>query len=323
MEIVTRWFGVFAFDKGRIVEGRVFPPDLAEIRKRWEERLGGSLTQEERELWEKLKNDGHTLLQSRDSRFRSLGAKPASGFSPRIPPREHGIDPGWERTLLLELGKEALQAAQGPSVEIGEGVRAIADLEEVLNLLAERLTNWWVNEAPSEVDRESSTAGAVARGLLAQAEGTPIRESRKEVAQLVLGLSQAIQSMEAAVQKEAEAELPNLSLLLGPMLAARLVEKAGGIERLARLPAGTVQVLGAERAFFEHLRKGNAPPKYGLLFLHPMVQGAPGAAKGRMARMIAGKAAIAARRDLAHAPALPQLKEAAEKRLASFRKRPA
>ena len=114
--------------------------------------------------------------------------------------------------------------------------------------------------------------------------------------------------MKAAVPEKT----PNLSALLGPDLAARLMAQARGLDRLARLPASTIQVLGAERAFFEHLRGNAAPPRHGLLFLHPAIQSASRYERGKLSRTLAGKVAIAARLDRAGRPVDPSLLRAFE-----------
>ena len=94
-----------------------------------------------------------------------------------------------------------------------------------------------------------------------------------------------------------ESYMPSLSLLLGPMLAARMCVTAHSRARLARLPAGTIQILGAEQAFFEHLKHGSAPPKHGHLFMHPWVGKSPRWVRGKIARMLAGKVCLAVRSD--------------------------
>ncbi len=322
MEIVTRWFGAYLVEKGKVVNGRDFPRDRGEILARWKVRGEGGLTMEERGLWEEVPEPQRRELTSRDARFRSLGVRPAMGYVPRIPARDRGSDPEWQRSLLSDAGKAFLSEALGPSQEIVEGVRSLQDLGEVVNLLGERLSNWWVNEAPAEIARSDEGSTGVARQMMDEEPTSAIQAARKNIAGLVLNLGQSLRAMETAVEQESASRFPNLSALLGPMLAARIIEKAGGIERLARLPAGTLQVLGAERAFFDHLRTGRAPPKYGLLFLHPAVQGAPTRLKGKAARILAGKAAIAARRDLIGAPALPELKTSLDARLKHLREGP-
>src|SRR5208283_3772568 len=91
---------------------------------------------------------------------------------------------------------------------------------------------------------------------------------------------------ETSVSEALPRRAPNVSALLGPLLAARMLAQAGGLDRLARLPASTIQVLGAEKAFFEHLRGRAPPPKHGLLFLHPSIQGAPRRLRGKLARAL-------------------------------------
>ncbi len=95
----------------------------------------------------------------------------------------------------------------------------------------------------------------------------------------------------------AEETAPNLSVLAGPILAAKLIEKAGGIRRLAMMPSGTIQVLGAEKAMYRALKTKAKPPKHGLIFQHPYVNAAPRSERGRRARHLAAKLAIAARAD--------------------------
>jgi len=104
-------------------------------------------------------------------------------------------------------------------------------------------------------------------------------------------------AVEAYVERSIRELAPNVSELAGPIIAARLVTLAGGVEDLARAPAGTVQLLGAERALFRHLRTGSRPPKHGVLFQHPWVHGAPPWQRGAIARAFAAKICLAARAD--------------------------
>src|SRR5205823_9095872 len=104
-------------------------------------------------------------------------------------------------------------------------------------------------------------------------------------------------SIEAYVERSVRELAPNVSELAGPLIAARLVTLAGGVEELARAPTGTVQLLGAERALFRHLRTGSRPPKHGVLFQHPLVHRAPKWQRGAIARALVGRIAMAARAD--------------------------
>lgn len=90
---------------------------------------------------------------------------------------------------------------------------------------------------------------------------------------------------------------PNIRTVVGGSIGARLISLAGGLERLARMPASTTQVLGAEKALFRALKTRARPPKHGVIYQYPDVRGAPKRLRGKIARALAGKIAIAARVD--------------------------
>jgi len=90
---------------------------------------------------------------------------------------------------------------------------------------------------------------------------------------------------------------PNVSAIAGPTLAAKLIEKAGGIKRMAMMPSSTLQILGAEKALFRAVKTHAKPPKHGLIFQHPYVNAAPRGLRGLRARHLAAKLSIAARAD--------------------------
>jgi len=97
--------------------------------------------------------------------------------------------------------------------------------------------------------------------------------------------------------------------------------KAGGLDRLAMLPASTIQILGAEKALFRALRTGARPPKHGILFQHEAVHAAPKWQRGKIARTIANKIAIAARVDYYRGSEEASIKVSLDKRLASIREK--
>ena len=100
------------------------------------------------------------------------------------------------------------------------------------------------------------------------------------------------------IDSKMEEIAPNLRLLVGASLGAKLISHAGGLKRLATYPSSTVQIMGAEKALFRHLKSGDRPPKYGLIYQHPQVRGAKWWNRGKIARMLAGKISLAVRRDV-------------------------
>jgi len=99
------------------------------------------------------------------------------------------------------------------------------------------------------------------------------------------------------IEEAAEDEMPNLTRVLGPLLAAKLLAHQGSLESLAKQPSSTIQMLGAEKALFRYLRGKGSPPKHGVLFEHQYVSKLPEEKRGKMARFLANKASIAARLD--------------------------
>jgi nucleolar protein 56 len=186
--------------------------------------------------------------------------------------------------------REAVREAEiADDKQLIHAVRAMDDCERVVNELAERVAEW----AGSR--REDAGTGIEYARRLAQDDASD--DPLVSLARRVRDLADETDALRAHVERTAPEVAPNLAALAGPVLAARLVALAGGLEQLARKPAGTVQVLGAEEALFAHLR-GRAPsPKHGVIFTHEAVSGTHSQHRGSAARALAGKLAIAARID--------------------------
>jgi len=114
----------------------------------------------------------------------------------------------------------------------------------------------------------------------------------------VLGLYELRENMEKYIDTAMEEVAPNMKALTGALLGARLISLAGGLTNLAKMPASTLQVLGAEKALFRSLKTGTRPPKHGIIFQHPLLHEAKKWQRGKIARALAGKLAIAARTDV-------------------------
>jgi nucleolar protein 56 len=119
----------------------------------------------------------------------------------------------------------------------------------------------------------------------------------KRLADQVIAQSDLRRVLSDHIEVAMETVAPNVKELLTASVGARIIAKAGSLARLATLPASTIQVLGAEKALFRALKTGARPPKHGLLFQHPLIHSAPKWQRGKIARAIASKVAIAARID--------------------------
>ncbi|PSQ43010.1 nucleolar [Halobacteriales archaeon QS_9_68_42] len=190
----------------------------------------------------------------------------------------------------MRVTREAIrEREQSDDQQLKRTIRAMDDCQRVANELAERVSEW------AKSKREDAGAGVEYTRQLADEDDAD--ESLVSLACRVRDLDDEAADLRRHVERTAPEVAPNLSALAGPVLAARLVALAGGLEELARSPAGTVQVLGAEEALFAHLR-GHAPsPKHGVIYAHEAVQGTHPEHRGSAARALAGKLTIAARVD--------------------------
>ena len=105
------------------------------------------------------------------------------------------------------------------------------------------------------------------------------------------------ESLEQYIDESMKEVAPNLQFLVGSLLGARLISLAGSLENLAKRSSGTIQVLGAEKALFRHLRSGEDPPKHGVIFQSPYIHSAKKHQRGKIARALSGKLSIASRVD--------------------------
>jgi len=205
-------------------------------------------------------------------------------------------------------------------------VNAIEELDKTSNLLFERLQEWYgiyfpelrvkepekycelvlkinrKNIDSSELSRIAGEDGArviserAARSMGVDLSERDLEEIRK-LAREVLNMQSMRGSFEKYETEFAKELCPNLTYLIEAPLAAKLIAHAGSLRRLATMPASTIQVLGAEKALFKHLRQHTRPPKHGILFQHPWVNSAPKKERGKIARLLSTKIAIALKAD--------------------------
>lgn len=139
------------------------------------------------------------------------------------------------------------------------------------------------------------------KGMADDSTGAALPEEESLILQQMLEqlveTKETVETLESYVEEQAREEFRNLSGLLGPVLATRLVALAGSLDELAKKPASTVQMLGAEKALFRHLHGRGSSPKHGVLFQHRFVNNLPEHKRGKMARFMANKAVMAARID--------------------------
>ncbi|MDS0281403.1 NOP5/NOP56 family protein [Haloarcula onubensis] len=209
--------------------------------------------------------------------------------------------------------------------QLVHAVRAMADCERTANELAERVAEWGKSrygEGGSGVGYARRIAdGDVGDPDESDTSGDGGDRALRSLAERVVDVAGEADDLRAYIERTAPAVAPNLSMLAGPVLAARLISLSGGLEPLAKQPSGTVQVLGAEDALFAHLRGGAPSPKHGIIFTHEYVSGTRREERGSAARALAGKLSIAARIDHYSGDRRPDLQRELDERIERIRSR--
>jgi nucleolar protein 56 len=220
------------------------------------------------------------------------------------------------REATIEATREAVRERErADDQQLVHAVRAADDCERVANELVERVDEW--------AGSLGYDAGGVdgAREVAALEPTDPGEEQLVSLAGRAADLADEADQLRAYVESRVPGVAPNLSALAGPVLAARLLSLAGGLEALAKMPSGTVQVLGAEDALFAHLRGQGSSPKHGAIFTHEYVRGTRPDERGSAARALAGKLTIAARIDHYSGERRPELDEELDERIRRIRSR--
>ncbi len=202
------------------------------------------------------------------------------------------------RALLHELSMYLARDAiarhyQGKEIGLLQMTRMLDELDGSINLLTERAVEWYGTKNLAFTRKYKKIP---AKRVLLKMK----RDSSGALGELVReleGLGTVRTSLSREISDRALEVLPNCSALVGGLVAARLLSNAGSLQALARMPASSLQVLGARTALFSHIRGGTPPPKHGVIFQHRRVHNAPKEVRGRVARTLSAKLGIAARID--------------------------
>ncbi|WP_292371084.1 NOP5/NOP56 family protein [Methanoregula sp. UBA64] len=198
-------------------------------------------------------------------------------------------------------------------VELLQMVRTLDEMDTVTNLLSERVADWYQIRHPSFSRKYRRTpAHVLVRSIAERGRERGGGGALNRVAQEIAGLAEARTALAKEVSARACGVMPNTSELIGGLVAARLLSCAGGLKELSRLPGSTIQVLGARTALFAHIRTHAPAPKHGIIFQHRRVHNAPREVRGKVARVLAAKLAIAARIDYYRGRAEPAFLEDAQ-----------
>ncbi|WP_440953210.1 NOP5/NOP56 family protein [Methanococcoides sp. FTZ1] len=268
---------------------------------------------------------------------------PEAGFDIRTPAISCGfVEDDREyvsllRDVSIRAGKLRISRTNTPDMRIIQAVEALDDIDDVANVLSERLSEWYGLHFPElglsseELARFVKEHGARSnipsddpmfeKASSSMGAGLPPADEElvKQFASNICNLYDNRHSIEDSILRNMEEIAPNLTNIAGPLIGARLISMTGGLERLAQMPSSTVQVMGASRALFKHLRSRAPSPKHGLIFNHPLIKNSPWWQRGKIARALAAKISLACRTDVYSGELHPAIKTDLEKKINSIK----
>lgn len=271
------------------------------------------------------------------------------------------------RDVCLQSAKYKISQSLTNDKKIIQAIEALDDVNEAINLLSERLVEWYGVYAPdidvSGEDCPRSVLEALDSYLSKKPSHPPLEifspdfsgnapdnssgnhslsiqkinrfsEIKSPASPLfpeeavlirlfaadILTLYERRSDLESYISSKMQSTAPTLSSVAGESLGARLISMSGGLQQLSSLPSGTVQVMGAEKSLFKHLRARAPSPKHGVIFNHNLINTSPFPIRGKLARTLAFHISLAARVDFYSGVYKPEIAESLEQKVIRIRK---
>lgn len=217
------------------------------------------------------------------------------------------------RIKLIELTKSQLGDAISTDILLIQALVSSDELTTTLNTLSKRLREWYGYVLP-ELDHAIKDHETIAK-LIAnksydelKAEFAPNstmgKKQPEEDLKVISSFAKHIHTLYQErtelldyLEKKLKEFMPNTHALLGTTITARLLASSGSLKSLSRSASSTIQLYGAEKALFRHLKTGARSPKYGHIFSHQLIQRANHKDAGKVARALADKTSVCVKLD--------------------------
>ena len=313
--------GFYAFNENNeLIAEKLFKE--TEILQKLIEIDNKEIPTEEIELIEELSKDYDSIIiesNKRSSDYQSDKVK-VKNPNPAGDYLRSNFDLDIDNEIYQKLAIYKMKKAQaGDDKHLIQAINSIDEIDESISKLIERIREWYAlyfpemdliknNETYIKLIYENKTKEEIVN---AKSDAFPedmldieddINPNDLDImnnyAKSIYELQKTRKNIIDYIDVKMESIAPNLRLLVGSSLGAKLISHAGGLKRLASYPSSTVQIMGAEKALFRHLKSGDRPPKYGLIYQHPQVRGAKWWNRGKIARLLAGRISLAARKDV-------------------------
>lgn len=237
----------------------------------------------------------------------------------------------------IQLSISGVKNSATKDILIIQAINSVDDTGKTANFLAKRLREWYELHNP-EFSLATENNEKFAHEILEKGKkelldgiGISINDSigadlNKEDIKPMMELARQIYSLFrlreiqlSYVSALMEKVCPNIKAVCGVLTGAKLIGHAGSLKRLSEMPASTIQILGAEKALFRHIKTGAKSPRHGLIASHPLIAQSPERMRGKTARALSDKISIASKVDYFHGQFIgDMLKEGLEKKFGSF-----
>jgi len=210
--------------------------------------------------------------------------------------------------------KRVISESVNTDNHIIQSINAVGELDKICNTLVKRIREWYGYYYP-ELSHDIADNEIFIKKILQKSKSEYMLEREESYSMgpdisetdlnMLLGFARQVDDLYLQranlinyIDNTMMAYCPNMYTITGGLVGAKLLEKAKSLKHLAFMPSSTIQLLGAEKALFRHLRnKRIRPPKHGLILSHSFVMNAKRSNKGAAARALAAKISIAARVD--------------------------
>jgi nucleolar protein 56 len=313
--------GFYAFnDSKELIAKKLFDED--EVLQKLIEIDNKEIPTEEIELINELSENYDSIIIESNKRASDYDSNKVKVQNPNLAGEllRSDFDEDVDNEIYQKLAIYKMKKAQSSEDKhLIQAINSIDEIDESISKLIERIREWYAlyfpemdliknNETYIKLIYENKTKEEI---INAKSDAFPedmldIEEDidaadldiMNNYAKSIYELQQTRKDIINYIDVKMESIAPNLKLLVGSSLGAKLIAHAGGLKRLATYPSSTVQIMGAEKALFRHLKSGDRPPKYGLIYQHPQVRGSKWWNRGKIARMLASRISLAVRKDV-------------------------
>ena len=329
--------GILIMQEGRVIDKAIFKKDVKVVAK----KLSGKCDEEEK-------------LKSKYPKAKGGSTRlPLGEIAEKIGFCKKSELASFVSKVNEEMAKLGVSEGFGRDKLIVNAVRAQRALEDNVNTQCETLREWYSIHFPEldgllneNIDYAKVVGRVGLRSEMSEANLSKVLDDKRyakaippiakesmgsvvskedlkviqDYAEAIVASSKEETDLTSYIEKSMITIAPNVSAVATPYVGALLLEQAGSMERMAKLPSSTIQVLGAQKAMFRFLKTHTLPPKYGVLYVHPLVSQASKTNKGRIARTLASKISIAAKVDFyGGKPIGEKLKKECEERAKSLK----